>query len=520
MGISKKPRRATKQRPQARSARPALEGLEDRLLLYAANGGHWVYGTRITYSLVPDGTSVGGVPSNMFSTLNHVAPTSTWQSAIEQAAALWSTYANVNMSLVSDNGTAIGGGPDQQGDPNMGDIRVAMIPLGLNGPLAYTLLPPPINGGSDAGDIVINSSLSWQVSGTGSGYDLETVAIHELGHALGMDHSSLSNAVMYAYYNGIKQTLTTDDVNGIQSVYGAYPTNPATNRSFGSAMNLNGLLTSQLQVTLSSGQWLDGSSGGFYYLIGVPGGGTGSMTVSMQSAALSSVSPKLVIYNSSKQGLATVSLPSSYGAVAQYTVNNVVPGSYYYIMTTAASGAGSVGTYGLLINFGPSAQYWVSPPYTLVTAQPDQGGGSEPIQQGAGQVTGNPLLDQLVNPLVNPWPGAVTRYLKVNPIFQSLQQTLDGADEVHLGNLTAWADALTASQYQSARSQFVVHSPAATGMTFTAVTYLAPPALMPLGTHDAALSHWEGYRPAGNTFSPVARWVRNQGVPTRPWLAV
>jgi hypothetical protein len=41
-----------------RDVRPAVEGLEDRLLLWAANGGLWTYGSRITYSFVPDGTNV------------------------------------------------------------------------------------------------------------------------------------------------------------------------------------------------------------------------------------------------------------------------------------------------------------------------------------------------------------------------------------------------------------------------------------------------------------------------------
>jgi hypothetical protein len=33
---------------QKRSARPLLENLEDRLLLYSTYGGTWVYGSRIT----------------------------------------------------------------------------------------------------------------------------------------------------------------------------------------------------------------------------------------------------------------------------------------------------------------------------------------------------------------------------------------------------------------------------------------------------------------------------------------
>ena len=46
--------------PRPRASRPALEGLEDRMLMYAANGGAWTLPARVTYSFVPDGTSIGG----------------------------------------------------------------------------------------------------------------------------------------------------------------------------------------------------------------------------------------------------------------------------------------------------------------------------------------------------------------------------------------------------------------------------------------------------------------------------
>lgn len=49
--------------------------------------------------------------------------------------------------------------------------------------------------------------------------DLFSTILHELGHHLGLGHSTQSNAVMYAYYNGLRN-LSVDDVNGIQSLYG------------------------------------------------------------------------------------------------------------------------------------------------------------------------------------------------------------------------------------------------------------------------------------------------------------
>lgn len=364
------PTRARPRRPR-RTIPLDVEGLEDRKLLYATLGGSWTYAARITYSFVPDGTSVGGVPSNLYSTLNSVTTTAAWKAAVQKAAAIWSSYANINLGLVPDDGTAIGASGNQQDDSRFGDIRIAMIPQN-NAALAFALLPPPFNGGTSAGDIVFNSKIAWKVN---SDYDLQTVAMHEFGHALGMDHSTISSAVMYAYYNNIKQSLTTDDVNGIQSVYGAYPADPIEYASFTTAQNINGLIDSNLQIALP-GQSLAGASDADYFVVTVPSNTTGTMTVSMQTENLSSGSPKVVLYRSDRTSIGTTSLPNSFGATATYTVSGVTPGQVYYIRAQAASAMGSYGAYGLLVNFGSSPQAPIPPPNTVVLQQPDRGGGS------------------------------------------------------------------------------------------------------------------------------------------------
>ena len=143
--------------PRNRIVRPRLEGLESRLLLYSTLGDMWTYDSRITYSFMPDGTSVGGTPSALFQTMNANNPTATWEQQIEQAAALWENVTNVNLALVSDGGQPVGISGNQQDDPRFGDIRIGAIPLG-SGVLAETFLPPPANGGTDAGDILFNSN--------------------------------------------------------------------------------------------------------------------------------------------------------------------------------------------------------------------------------------------------------------------------------------------------------------------------------------------------------------------------
>jgi len=49
--------------------------------------------------------------------------------------------------------------------------------------------------------------------------DFFTVMSHEIGHALGLDHSSNPNDVMYPYYMGARNWLSTGDIQHIQGLY-------------------------------------------------------------------------------------------------------------------------------------------------------------------------------------------------------------------------------------------------------------------------------------------------------------
>ena len=61
--------------------------------------------------------------------------------------------------------------------------------------------------------------------------DLLTVAAHEIGHTLGLDHSTDPDALMYPSYSGPHRRLGQDDIAGAQSLYGAHaqiPDRPQT----------------------------------------------------------------------------------------------------------------------------------------------------------------------------------------------------------------------------------------------------------------------------------------------------
>ncbi len=71
-------------------------------------------------------------------------------------------------------------------------------------------------------DIEFNSvHHTWDEGGVGSSTDLQSVATHEIGHLLGLDHSEYPSAVMYYAYSGgtAQRRLTDDDIAGICSLY-------------------------------------------------------------------------------------------------------------------------------------------------------------------------------------------------------------------------------------------------------------------------------------------------------------
>ncbi len=65
-----------------------------------------------------------------------------------------------------------------------------------------------------------NVGFRWTTTGSGGSVDAQSIATHEEGHFLGLDHSASASAVMYASYSGgLKRTLTSDDQNGVCAIY-------------------------------------------------------------------------------------------------------------------------------------------------------------------------------------------------------------------------------------------------------------------------------------------------------------
>ncbi|XP_022764698.1 metalloendoproteinase 5-MMP-like [Durio zibethinus] len=86
---------------------------------------------------------------------------------------------------------------------------------GPQGTLAHA--SPPTGG-----KLHYDADENWSTNPGPDEIDLESVTVHEIGHLLGLQHSLVPDAVMYAYFDsGItKRGLHRDDVHGIRALYG------------------------------------------------------------------------------------------------------------------------------------------------------------------------------------------------------------------------------------------------------------------------------------------------------------
>lgn len=90
---------------------------------------------------------------------------------------------------------------------------------GIGNVLAHAFYPPPC-GGAHAGKMHFDEDELWALTHGSGAFDAETVALHEIGHLLGLDHSTVSGAVMFPTYAGQRRILTQDDIAGIRALYG------------------------------------------------------------------------------------------------------------------------------------------------------------------------------------------------------------------------------------------------------------------------------------------------------------
>lgn len=109
-----------------------------------------------------------------------------------------------------------------------------------------------------------DSEHTWVIGAASGGFDIETVALHEIGHILGLEHSAVSGAVMFPSVssNFTLRALQEDDLAGLRQLYPHTPIRPhlaaaanADGRLEVFAMGMDGALWNDWQTAPSSGPW-------------------------------------------------------------------------------------------------------------------------------------------------------------------------------------------------------------------------------------------------------------------------
>jgi hypothetical protein len=185
---------------------------------FVLDGRSWLPRTALTYGFVSTTPDLGAA---------------TTKAAITEAFALWAAVTPLTFTEVADCGLPFNhpgcATPDiriQFGAGNHGDSFPFDGPLKV---LAHAFFPPP-NGVTAAGDAHFDEDELWSDDLPPSGFDLVTVAAHEIGHSLGLNHAQTSkcpdpvtgvSSLMCPFYTGAHRFLAQDDIEGIQEIYDA-----------------------------------------------------------------------------------------------------------------------------------------------------------------------------------------------------------------------------------------------------------------------------------------------------------
>src|SRR4051794_2676139 len=143
-----------------------------------------------------------------------------WRSAIEQAFSRWSAISGLTFEQV----------PDASQSSQVADIRIGWGSFGASAStigetsLSYwngAILPDVIVRLEDPEERPLTLSTSGTAFYARTSSGLYALALHEIGHALGLDHSSDPSAVVYPVILFGNIDIAKTDIDALRALYGS-----------------------------------------------------------------------------------------------------------------------------------------------------------------------------------------------------------------------------------------------------------------------------------------------------------
>jgi hypothetical protein len=150
---------------------------------------------ELTWQILDDGSAIFGNASSIIASF---AVYGAWRDGITRSFDQWSSASGLRFRMTKP--------------PDTADIKIGGYAFKEPTPvLAFAQFPPPAGFEcEDCGDVCFNLASPFWALGS-----IEGVALHELGHSLGLEHGP---GVMGPTYTGLK-TLTRDDKDRIRGLY-------------------------------------------------------------------------------------------------------------------------------------------------------------------------------------------------------------------------------------------------------------------------------------------------------------
>ncbi|MEQ1697695.1 MAG: matrixin family metalloprotease [Hyphomicrobiaceae bacterium] len=203
-----------------------------QIITYAIlNGSYAVPGGKSIVS--PDNCGSMNAFSSIINTSPGVTP-SVATKELRDAFAAWESVAAVKFVPAGDAERAnivVGASGERKGraftnlaylaDPNAQPIEKALGKADDQSSSPSTSQPETVAEIEQA-YVCLNPALPWKAGFDGDlkVYDLKYTFIHEIGHAIGLDHPGKTGAVMAYRYDETVPSLTPTDIAAVQSIYG------------------------------------------------------------------------------------------------------------------------------------------------------------------------------------------------------------------------------------------------------------------------------------------------------------